>query len=212
MNDRITVELTDVRKIALLLLVCLLVITGCSSSDPSRHEHLNEVEVESLPLGVADIFDTQPEYGTLLLLDTPDNAVWLLFAEEETCLLTIERSPLSSRSEPVIELGPDDLLSSKGCNSPKHIRDKGSISTDESSQRSLVSAVLPTDYWTEEWSLDNTHELGPFEVIGTTPYSVHLLAEPSEIAKSRQTGELGQFLKILISCECGEFSMQTYVL
>lgn len=202
----------DVIGRTLLLLVCILVILSCSKSDQAVRTDVGEVDIESLPPGVAEIFDFDPESGAVLLLNTRDDVVYMLFEEDETCLLGVERSPLGNPSDPLIELGPDDLLSSKGCNSSNSVRNEGMISTDESSKRSLVSAVLPRDYWTEEWSLDDGESLGPFDVLGITPYSVHLVATPLEIAESRREGDLGQFLNVSITCECGEMSMQAYFL
>lgn len=201
-----------------MFLICAATIVGCTNSSDTTQTSVSEavipagVTTESLPPGIAEIYGNQPQLGALLLLDNPDDAVWLTFEEDETCLHSVERDVQSERTEPVAELGRSDLVSGTGCNSPITIQEQGTISTGTSSRISLVTAVLPFSYWNAEWHLDENQPLGPFEVAGITPYSVHLTAKPSAIKASRRAGELGRFLNVSIVCECGDLSMKARIL
>ena len=202
----------------LMFLMCANTIIGCANSSDTSQISVPEafvpagVTTESLPPGIAEIYGNQPQLGALLLLNNPDDAVWLTFEEDETCLHSVERDVQSKSTEPVVELGRPDLVSGTGCNSPITIQEQGTISTGTSSRIILVTAVLPFSYWNAEWRLDENQPLDPFEVAGITPYSVHLTAKPSAISASRRAGELGRFLNVSILCECGDLSMEARIL
>lgn len=200
----------QVRSAAIVAVFVALTL-GCSDSDRPAGAGSDEPELGSLPSGV-EIFGSQTENGALLLFETVDIASWVVFFDHETCLLDIQRSQSSTRNDPVVELGRDDLLSSVSCNSTEWVRDKGIVATGEDDRQTLISAVLPIEYWSERWMLSNAEQLKPFKVLAISPYSFHLISPYSEVAEARKAGTLGEFVDIQIVCKCGDRAMRAYML
>lgn len=190
---------------SIVVVVCLLTTLACNASAQSVDSSLSELDLVELPEGVANNFDTQPEYGALPLLESANDAVWLLFDEEETCLLIVARSFTSDSSIPITELGPDDLSGGIGCNSPTMLRERGTVSANQNSQRSLISMVLPISHWNKDWELKDEETLKPYKVVGISPYSVHLYATNTALLDALETEgrDIDDKLNISISCTCG---------
>ena len=198
-------------RTAIMLSICVLTLLGCSNSDRSNELTLNELKLGTLPSGV-DIFGSRPHNGALLVFESVDVASWVVFFDHETCLLDIERSQSSTRHETVVELGGDDLISSASCNSPDWVRDKGMVATGWDNRQTLISAVMPRAYWSENWSLSDVGQLKPFKVLAISPYSFHLITPYSEVTEARQAGTLGEFVDIQIVCECGDRAMRVHMI
>lgn len=197
--------------IATILALFVALTMGCSRSDHPSEVGSHELEMGSLPSGV-EIFGSKPENGALLLFEIIDIASWVVFFEDETCLLDIERSKSSYRHEPIVELSSDALVSSASCNSPEWFRDKGMIAIGDDDRQTLISAVLPVKYWSESWTLDNVEQLTPFKVLEISPYSFHLIAPYPDVTKARQTQTLGNFIDIRIACKCSDLTMRAYII
>lgn len=194
-----------------ILIIALLSVYAYRNLSGPDQQTIIDSAVNSLPTGIAKIYGKEPKFGSLLLMRTVNDTVWLTFDNDETCLLAIERDQRTTNSAPITELSPNDLLSSIGCNSSEHIRDKGTIATNESSQRILISAVLPRTHWHEEWHIERPQNFDPFDIVTISPYSVHLKASRSAIDASRRSGQFGQFFNLSISCRCGSVTMRTFV-
>ncbi|MCY4456714.1 MAG: hypothetical protein OXB90_02040 [Acidimicrobiaceae bacterium] len=194
----------------LLLAVFLFFALGCSGDDRVSDRALSELKLGTLPSGV-EIFGSRPNNGALLLFEGADFASWVVFFDNETCVLDIERSVLSTRSEPVVELGRDDLVSSVSCNPPDWVHEKGLVATGEDYRQTIISAVLPRVYCSNSWTLGNTEQLSPFGVLAKSPYSVHLIAPNSEVLEAQEVGALGSSFDVQIRCECGDRAMRALI-
>ena len=198
----------DMKRLTHLLFVCpavlLLFVLGCQS-EGSGDQRLGQLELEPLAPGLSEMYGHQPEHGALLLYTVEDHAAWVVFDDKETCLLLAMRAMSSSSSRPVAELGRADLTAAIGCDPADDFKQDGIVSTSTNPQYTIISFVLPIDYWGETWSLNRAESFGSFETI-LTPQSVHLIGTREAAARWLKTP-----LEIDVSCDCGNLVMQALV-